>query len=510
MIHFRSAAPCLVLTASLLVTACSAPAPTPAPTKPAQATVTPTLPSQTAAPTKPVASTGTAGSTAATPPTTASASAASPAATKPGAASSSKEVEYLRSLRVPATAVLDALKKNDVAAARKAVREYDAVWNGVEVYVNVRSRELYNRIEVQDQKKIEEGLETAQPKPSELVPAAEDMVAGIDAAIKLSESGPALSPLFDDVAALRVVRAELRKIGPALKSGDTATAKAAYESFDKKWDDVEDLVKARSTSAYREIEDAMKRAAPAMKAEKPNPAEAGPLVDALIERYNYGLSLVNAAARGADPARAAHTADDVKAAVTLGQIEGELRASLPLWEAGKHDLAGQHARRAGNELFDAASGPLKAKAADASLKKALDAYLGLADKPGDAAKVRTANKAAVEAVAVAQQSLVGQFWAEPKLHGASLTGLLAALKSEAGKPDAAGAWGLLQVADAEYRLIEPKLKTGAPDQADAAAKALGALKNALPDATAPAPAAGLLSGPVDAATAALTKGLGLG
>src|SRR5260370_384181 len=80
-----------------------------------------------------------------------------------------------------------------------------------------------------------------------------------DAAIKLSEAGPALSPLFDDVTALRVVRAELRKVGPALKANDMAAVRAAYEAFDKRWDDVEELIKLRSMTAYREIEDAMKK-----------------------------------------------------------------------------------------------------------------------------------------------------------------------------------------------------------------------------------------------------------
>ena len=493
MTRSRLAGSCLVSIACVLATACAAPpAPTPTPSKPAAPTAAPT-----AIPTKLAAA----------------------ASTAPAASGSRKEVEYVRTPRPFVVATIDALKKNDLAAARKAMRDYDAAWNGVEVYVNVRSRELYNRIEVQDQKKLEEGLEAPQPKAAELLPIAEDMLAGYDEAIKLSETGPALSPLFDDVTALRVVRAELRKVGPALKANDLAAAKAAYEAFDKRWDDVEDLIKLRSPSAYREIEDAMRRAGAALKAAQPNPAEAGPLVDALIERYNYGLGLVNAAARGADVGKAAYAPDDVKAAVALGRVEAELRASLPLWEAGELGPAGEHARRAGNELFDAVAGPLKAKSADAPLKKALDGYVGLADKPGDAAKVRAAHKTAVEAVAVAQQSVVGQFWAEPKLHGALLTGLLAALQEEvgraAGQPTEVAAaraqsgWGVLQVADAEFRLVEGKLRSDAPAEADTAARALAALKGALPDPAGATPSADAVGQSADGATAALKKGLGL-
>jgi hypothetical protein len=501
MTRVRLAATCLVSIASVLAIACNAPAaPTAAPTKPAAT-----------APTQPPASTSA--------PATQPAVSTKPAADGPA---NPKEVEYVRTPRPFIVATIDALKKNDVAAARKAMRDYDAAWNGVEVYVNVRSRELYNRVEIQDQKKIEEGLEAAQPKAAELLPIAEDMLAGYDEAIKLSEAGPALSPLFDEVTALRVARAELRKIGPALKANDFATARAAYEAFDKRWGDVETLVKARSTSAYREVEDAMKKVGPAMMAAQPNPAEAGPLVDGLIERYNYGLGLVNAAARGADVAKSTYGTDDVKAAVTLGQMEAELRASLPLWEAGKFGPAGEHARRAGNELFDAAAGPLKAKSTDASLKKALDAYAGLADKAGDAAKVRAANKSAVEAVAVAQQSVVGQFCTEPKLRGALVIGLLAALKDDVARSAGQGtdvqafrlqsARGALQVADAEYRQLEPKLKTNAPDKADAVAKALGRLSAALPDPAneaATPPATEPIGQAVDAASSALKTGLAL-
>jgi hypothetical protein len=478
---FRSRLAAAWLLPLALTAACAAPPATPVPTQPA----------------KPAAA----------------ASTAPTQATKPAAGANPKEVDYVKTPRPFIVATIDALKKNDVAAARKAMRDYDDAWNGVEVYVNVRSRELYNRVEIQDQKKIEEGLEAAQPKLAELVPIAEDLLTGYDAAIKLSEAGPALSPLFDDVTGLRVARAELRKIGPALKANDVATAKTAYEAFDKRWDGVEDLVKMRSTTIYREIEDAMKKAEAALKAEKPNPAEAGPLVDALIERYNAGLALVNAAARGADLAKTSASPDDLKAAVSLGQMEAELRASLPLWEAGKLSPAGEHARRASTELFDAASGPLKARSADATLKKALDAYVGVADKAGDAAKVRAANKSAVEAVATAQQSLVGQFWTDIKLQSSLETGLLGALKDELTK--AAGqsgdvqafrvqsAWGALQVADAAYRQTEPKLKSIAPDKAEAATKAFGALKGLLPDPNAAAPTGDAPSQAIDAAIKAL-------
>ncbi len=62
---------------------------------------------------------------------------------------------------------------------------------------------------------------------------------------------------------------------------------------------------------------------------------------------------------------------------------------------------------------------LQAKAgADVAPKKALDAYMVSAGQAGDAKTATAANKAAVEAVAIAQQAVVGQFWTDPKFQEA--------------------------------------------------------------------------------------------
>jgi hypothetical protein len=46
------------------------------------------------------------------------------------------------------------------------------------------------------------------------------------------------------------------------------------------------------------------------------------------------------------------------------------------------------------------------------LKKALDAYTLVSAQPSDAASVRAANKAALEAEAIAMQTVAGQFWTD--------------------------------------------------------------------------------------------------
>jgi hypothetical protein len=148
-------------------------------------------------------------------------------------------------------------------------------------------------------------------------------------------------------------------------------------------------------------------------------AAAGRLVDALTERFNYGLSLVNVAARNADTSKAAFTDDDLQLAAALGGISQVLKTSFSAWESSDYSIAGDRAAGAAGPRFGRVSTALQAKGgADGPLQKALETYRDVAGQPGDADAVRAANKAAVEAVAVAQQAVVGQFWTEPAFKAA--------------------------------------------------------------------------------------------
>jgi hypothetical protein len=329
-----------------------------------------------------------------------------------------KEVSLVAGPRRRLEETLSALQRGDIPAARAAFEAYDGDWNGIEVYVNFRSRALYGQIENDYEVPISKALEAAQPNVAETIPQLREMIAKYNEAIKLSYTGPAISPLFDDVAAIRIVRAPLREAGPALKAGDLEKAKTAFAAFRDHWDDVEDLVKVRSADDYREIEQAMGRTDRAFSSAA-SAAELSLLVDTLTERYNYGLNLITAAARNADISKTSFTPQDVSAAAAIGGIQKELRTSLSQWEAGNYQAAGDSARGASGQRFDSVSATLQAKSgADAALKKALDAYAALSDQPGDTAKVRSANKAAIEAAAIAQQAAAGQFWTDPRFQTA--------------------------------------------------------------------------------------------
>src|SRR5512143_2336672 len=73
------------------------------------------------------------------------------------------EVSVVKAVRPTLARTLAALEKQDLRAARAAFDDYDSAWNGIEVYINVRSREMYDVIEHKLQAKIAESLKTANP-----------------------------------------------------------------------------------------------------------------------------------------------------------------------------------------------------------------------------------------------------------------------------------------------------------------------------------------------------------
>jgi high-affinity iron transporter len=344
-------------------------------------------------------------------PTVAAQTAALPAA--PAIKSGRKEATLVAGPRHRLEEAFAALQKSDIGATRAAMEAYDSDWNGIEVWVNVRSRALYGEIETHYQADINTALQDPTPDARAIMPMLQAMVEQYDEAIRLSDTGPALSPLFEDVATVRTVRAPLRTISPALKAGDTVKALAGYTAFKAHWVEAEPLFAARSEDAQKETAAALGLADKAMTAPSVNAAEAGPLVDKLLERYNFGVNLLNAAARNADTSRASFGTDDVQAAATLGGMQRDLRTSLTTWQAGNRSAAAEAARSVAGPRFESVSAALQARAgADATVKKALDAYAPLAEQAGDAAQTQAANKAAIEAIAIGQQALVGQFWTD--------------------------------------------------------------------------------------------------
>ena len=125
------------------------------------------------------------------------------------------------------------------------------------------------------------------------------MLARFDQEVATIEKAPPINRLFDDVARLRIVRAHLREVTPALKAGKLAKAKTSFEAFNNNWDSIEDLVKARSMEAYVAIESGMIDVEKALMPAQPNVDNVITLVAGIMDKYNQIVAQVTKEARSA-------------------------------------------------------------------------------------------------------------------------------------------------------------------------------------------------------------------
>jgi hypothetical protein len=213
-------------------------------------------------------------------------------------AADSFEVSGIKAVKPTLLATADAVKKGDVAKAKEAFEAYDSAWNGIEVYINTRSKPMYDKIELDLQARITKALDAPSPDLPKISADLQEMIGKYDEAIAMAASGAPLSPLYDDVARLRIERSHLREVTPALKAGNIAKARKSYEAFDSGWDPIEDLIKARSEDAYVAIEKGMIQIEQALMADKPDVAQVTALITAVNTQYNAALALVVKEARG--------------------------------------------------------------------------------------------------------------------------------------------------------------------------------------------------------------------
>jgi hypothetical protein len=216
----------------------------------------------------------------------------------PIAAQERFEVSSIKAVRPTIVNTIAALQQHDLMRAREAFEAYDSAWNGIEVYINVRSRDLYQLLEHGFQARISKGLEAASPDLPALLSDAQAMLAKFDEAVAMVEKSAPLNPLFDDVARLRIVRAHLREVIPALKAQNFVKARTSYAAFDANWDSIEDLVKARSADAYVAIESRMIEIEKALMADTPDTAQVTAAVNDAMNRYNAVLAEIAKEARG--------------------------------------------------------------------------------------------------------------------------------------------------------------------------------------------------------------------
>jgi hypothetical protein len=207
------------------------------------------------------------------------------------------EISSIKAIRPTLVDTISALQQRDVARAKAAFEAYDSGWNGIEVYFNTRSKDMYRLLELEFQPRIIKALD--RPNPD--VPALTDvqaMLAKFDEVVSMFADAAPLNPLYDDVARLRIVRAHLREVPPALKAGNIAKARKSFEAFEDTWFNIEDFVRARSLDAYVAIETGMVQIDQALLTpDKPDITAVMALVGSVMSQYNTVVAEVQKEAR---------------------------------------------------------------------------------------------------------------------------------------------------------------------------------------------------------------------
>jgi len=202
------------------------------------------------------------------------------------------EVTSIKAVRPTLVDTIAALQAGDVARAKAAFEAFDSAWNGIEVYVNVRSKPMYETLEHEFQARITKALDAPNPNLALLLADVQPMLTKFDETVALIAPMPPLNPSYDEVARLRIVRAHLREVPPALKVGDFAKARKSFQTFDETWDSIEDLIKARNADSYVAIEKGMIDIEKALMPNKPDVAQVTAMVNEVMRLYNEVLAEV--------------------------------------------------------------------------------------------------------------------------------------------------------------------------------------------------------------------------
>jgi hypothetical protein len=125
------------------------------------------------------------------------------------------------------------------------------------------------------------------------------MLAKYDEMLALVDQSAPLNRLYDDVARLRIERAHLRDVTPALKAGNIAKARMSFDAFNDNWDNIEDLVKERSRESYDAIEKGMVTVERQLMPAKPDTDAVIATVNDVMMEYNKIVNQITREARDA-------------------------------------------------------------------------------------------------------------------------------------------------------------------------------------------------------------------
>lgn len=215
---------------------------------------------------------------------------------RPAAAADERlEIVRLKAVRPTLVAIVAAARAGDAAAAKAASAHYDSLWNGIELYIGAHDDDVEEAVEHR-QKALRHDLDAPGGDPAVVVADAEALLVAYDHAVEVAAQAPALDPRWDDVALLRIVRAHLREVVPALKAGDLDRARKSFSAFHDGWDSVAGLVKAHAGDDAAAIANDLVDIA--ARLDQHDGVGAMTLVQDALTRYNATHAAVLKAARG--------------------------------------------------------------------------------------------------------------------------------------------------------------------------------------------------------------------
>jgi hypothetical protein len=327
------------------------------------------------------------------------------------------EVATIRAVTPSIAATVAALEAGDLPAARQAEQDYNILWHGVEVYLNVRSKPAYDVLEGDIQHRLETELAKADASAPVALGIARELRAEYDEVVALIEKGPPISPLFDDIQVLRLNRAYLAQGAIAeLNAGNLVQARAFWSYFASGYPATRAVVAVRNANVADELDAAFQAAHPAFADQTTTLDTLKALAGVVNTKLGVGLNLLNAAARNAKLDRGPLTVFDGFPLVSLNQVRVAVNRSADAWRAGQFATAGTAAATAAGGAYAGLAAHFTAwGVTDVTLTTALTSFATLAGTAGDAARFETAYTAAVNAILITQQVFVGQFWSDARL-----------------------------------------------------------------------------------------------
>jgi hypothetical protein len=268
-------------------------------------------------------------------------------------------------------------------------------------------------MEVYTQFAMEDELEKDAPDFKLLTKQVAHLKADLDISIQMAKLGPELSSLFEDLATLRDLRAKtlfIARTALATETLDVSKAKSNFNAFKSAFPSVAPLIDARSESAVDDIQAALDVASNVFANAASTPEQLATANVNVINSYAFGVNLLNAAARTSNLKKLAITDTDKSNLTQLNLIKLELDKDLST--AGATDSSSKFAKL---------QAPLESLGrninAVGTLRTALLGYDTVVKaSPQDAAKTQAAKKLALQAIAITQQALVGQFWGTSELN----------------------------------------------------------------------------------------------